>query len=282
MALPLACDHEGIEIVHAPHASRVALHTDPLSYPGTAADTAVLVLHDCEHPLDGPVVRGGARTEPCAPCTEKGARQGVSLDEALRERRVTDMSGRIPVAAVGSNCSVDVLRAKLAAVSAFGPVVPLTPGTVHNLAVGHSAHVSSPGYLAAAPYHCLGATTSVVIAWLDEAQATRLDATEPNYTRRTLPGAAYPVRLADSGERLTEVFVYESTHGLIADEDGPVSLRRQREIATWLRSAAVAPWFSLDAEAAAESLAHDCLARTAVRDELLLRGLVVPSNLQAA
>ena len=269
-------------MVRAPHASRVALHADPLSYPGSPADAAVLILNDCEHPIEGPVVGGTARTQPCEPCTDKGAQPGASLDEALEERRVTDMAGRVPVAAVGSNCSADVLRAKLAAVSAYGAVVPLTPGTVTNLAVGHSAHVSTPGYLAAAPYHCPGATTDVVIAWLDAAQVARLDATEPNYTRRRLAGTAYPVRLTDSGERLADVFVYESCHGVLADEGGPVSLRRQREVAAWLRSAAVAPWFSLDPESAAESLAHDCLARTAVRDELLLRGLVVPSNLQAA
>jgi hypothetical protein len=269
-------------MVQTTHASRVALHADPLAYPGSPAQHAILLLHDCEHRLDGPVCRGEARTVPCARCADQGDPQGLSLNEELHRRGVAEMSGRIPVAAVGSNGSIDVLRAKLAAVNALGPVVPVVPATVSNLGVGHSAHVSSPGYLAAAPYHSPDSTTTVVVAWLDEAQTARLDATEPNYIRRMLAGSAYPVRLTGSGEELPDVAVYESAHGLLADGDGPVSLRRQIDVATWLRSAAVAPWITLDPHAAAHSLAHDCLARTAVRDELLLRGLVVPSNLLAA
>ena len=269
-------------MVHTAHASRVALHSNPLAYPDTLAERALLLLHHCEHPLDGPVCRGEARPLPCPRCAEPGSLRHASLDDELRQRGVADMGGRIPVAAVGSNGSIEVLRAKLAAISPRGLVLPIAPATVGNLAVGHSAHVSAPGYLAAAPYHSPGARAAVVVAWLDEAQAARLDATEPNYTRRTLSGTAYPVRLNDSGEQLHGVCVYESAYGVIANGDGPVSLRRQTQVAAWLRSARVSPWLTLDAEAAASSLAHDCLARTVVRDELLLRRLVAPSNLQAA
>ncbi len=269
-------------MVHAMQHRRVALHADPLAYPGTPAHSPVLLLQQCEHPLDGPVCRGEAQAMPCGPCAESAPADRTSLDDELRRRGVATMGQRVAVAAVGSNGSSEVLRAKLAAVAALGPVVPIAPATMTNLAVGHSAHVSAPGYLAAAPFHSPGARTPVVIAWLDEAQAARLDATEPNYARRTLSRSAYPVRLTESGESLDGVAVYESVHGLLTDGRVPVPIRSQTQVATWLREFAVAPWVTMDAQAAARSLAGDCLARTAVRDELMLRGLVAPSRLESA
>ncbi len=269
-------------MVHAMQHRRVALLADPLDYPGTPASAPVLLLQQCEHPLDGPVCRGAAEATPCVPCAESAPAGETSLDDELRRRGVAGMAQRVAVAAVGCNGSTEVLRAKLAAVAALGPVVPIAPAMMTNLAVGHSAHVSAPGYLAAAPFHAPGARTPVVIAWLDEAQAARLDATEPNYVRRSLSRSDYPVRLTDSGETLDGVAVYESVHGILTDGRVPLPLRSQTQVATWLREYAVAPWVTMDAEAAARSLACDSLARTAVRDELVLRGLVAASRLETA
>ncbi len=86
------------------------------------------------------------------------------------------------VVAVGSNAVPAVLREKLVRHSA-NPEVAVAPLRVAGLAIGHSAHVSVRGYIAAAPYAAPGRTADVHVSWLDDDQLAALDATEPNYAR---------------------------------------------------------------------------------------------------
>ena len=117
-----------------------------------------------------------------------------------------------PLLAVGSNASAEVLRRKL-----DGPVPPLpvAPCIVGDLAVGHSAHVSRPGFLAAAPYRRAGARTSAVALWPDPAQLAALDATEPSYERVWLSAERYPLWVGIL--RPTGCWVHSSRFGLLAD-----------------------------------------------------------------
>lgn len=106
----------------------------------------------------------------------------TTLSETTADEEL--LSGRVPVAAVGSNASPTVLRAKLGALLRTG--LPVARATVRYLGIGHSAHVSTRGYVAAAPFRRAGAAP-VTVAWLDAAQLEAMDATEPNYRRVRLP-----------------------------------------------------------------------------------------------
>lgn len=64
--------------------------------------------------------------------------------------------------AVGSNACAEVLAGLLGS-------LPTAPCTVAGLAVGHSAHVSRPGFLAAAPFRRPGARTDAVQGLVDGA-----------------------------------------------------------------------------------------------------------------
>ena len=108
------------------------------------------------------------------------------LDRALARADATPVRDRNLVVAVGSNASPAVLLGKLASAGVTA-TVPFVEGEVVGLRVGHSAHVSRAGYLAAAPVRAPGARTSVTALLLDDEQVGCLDQTEPNYIRRLLP-----------------------------------------------------------------------------------------------
>ena len=86
------------------------------------------------------------------------------------------------VVAVGCNAAPFVLREKLARHGANAEVA-VASIRVDGIAVGHSAHVSVRGYIAATPYAAPGQCADVHVSWLDESQLAALDETEPNYER---------------------------------------------------------------------------------------------------
>ncbi len=144
----------------------------------------------------------------------------AGLDEALAQAGAAPLEARSLVVSIGSNSSADVMRRKFAnyhrPVSA---VLPLVRGQLHNIAVGHSAHVSKAGYIAAAPYPLLGECTAVWLSWLDDVQLMALDETEPNYRRIQLDGEACPL-VVDHGERPEEFSLFTSRWGVLTDGDG--------------------------------------------------------------
>lgn len=196
-------------------------------------------------------------------------RTGLLTREELHEGEAGDLGGRTPVAAVGSNASPTILRQKLGALLASG--LPLVRAEVEQLAVGHSAHVSARGYIAAAPFRSSG-SRPVTVAWFDPAQLAAMDATEPNYHRIPLPGG---MPCHQGGERLTGVEVYESTHGVIGERGTPLTLLDQASLLAWL--AQRLPGQLTD------SLHHDALAaagcREQVRTAFITAGVVLPSGL---
>jgi hypothetical protein len=150
-----------------------------------------------------------------------------ALDDYLRTRAL--------VVAVGSNASPAVVHRKLARCGASDEVAFLT-GTVTGLAVGHSAHVSVPGFVPAAPFHDPRAATDVRALLLNEKQLSCLDATEPNYTRRAVP--ATTCRLQLDGGRAADVFwVYDGRWGVLAPPDAaPWPLTTQAQLHARLRA----------------------------------------------
>lgn len=193
------------------------------------------------------------------------ARAGVLGPAGFVEDAPELPPGRTPVVAVGSNASPTVLRAKLGGL--LGTGLPMTLARVEGLQVGHSAHVSARGYVAAAPVRARpGADVAgtFVVCWFDEAQLARVDGTEPNYRR---------VPLDRTGER-TAVQVYTSVHGVLGEGGTPLDLLDQGEVLGWL-AARLGPGLREDLD---HRRLTDPAVRERVRAAMVEASLVIPAG----
>ncbi len=150
----------------------------------------------------------------------------AALGAELDRRGLDPLQDRAAVVGVGSNRNPEVMRQKFLAAGA-SPVLPLTPIVVPGIGVGHSAHVSRRGYLAAAPFvTSADVRTELTLSWLDQGQLAALDATEPNYERIPLeqppPLGAGPL------------WIYRSRWGVLAVDGRPLPLSSQRDLHTLL------------------------------------------------
>ena len=181
----------------------------PEHYPWPGAGVEAAMLH-----------RDGVR--------ELDARAGLGpMDETLRGDGAAPLADRTLVVAVGSNQSPAVIASKYRRFGLVGPVTtPFLRCTVQELAVGHSAHVSARGYIAAAPHDAPGARTEFVATWFDAAQLEVIDRSEPNYERIELTAADHPSELS-TGDRPARFEVYASRWGVIADRP-PLPVRVDR------------------------------------------------------
>ncbi|CAN5625159.1 hypothetical protein BH23ACT6_BH23ACT6_14070 [soil metagenome] len=201
-------------------------------------------------------------------------------DERLR-------ADRLPVLAVGSNASPAVLSDKLAdLLEPRAGAVYLEVCRVVGLAVGHSAHLSRPGYVAAAPCRTslpqtdagarggAGALeTAYSLAWLTPTQAGALDATEPNYDRLPLP-PDLTARTIETQVAIQGVQLYVSRHGVLARDGRPVPLMAQPDAVAWLRERLTCIRDVSDVD-----LFADPNIRESVRRELADGGWALPSGL---
>ena len=135
------------------------------------------------------------------------------IDGVLASCSAKPMTDRHRVLAVGSNASPTVMHRKMAAAGVTSPLA-MTFTRHAGVAVGHSAHVSLPGYIAAAPYRCARCTRRFVALHLDDEQVAALDATEPNYER---------IQHGDS-------WLYASRWQVLAVRGLPVTLRPQDDL----------------------------------------------------
>lgn len=185
------------------------------------------------------------------------------------------LTGLTPVLAVGSNAAPAVLAAKLHPALRTG--VPTAPVEVNGLGVGHSAHVSLGGYVAAAPYLREPCRVRLAVSWLDPDQLELLDGTEPNYRRVPLPGS---VHCQGSDGPVAAVEVYDSRHGVLGRDGAVLPVGSQAEVVRWLVAALP--------EAAGWGLEEDPPGRLAeaglrerIRTALDEAGLAMPSGLPA-
>lgn len=209
------------------------------------------------------------------------ARAGLlHRDGFLEDDGPEGLRGRTPVVAVGSNAAPGVLARKLGSLLATG--LPVRTARVDGLHVGHSAHVSAGGYVAAAP--AAGTTVQqVTVCWFDAAQLAQVDRTEPNYRRVPLPVrmACRLVRRpgasgrAEDGPVVPHAQIYESVHGVLGEGGQALALRDQAGVLAWLATRLprhVGPW-----------LDHDRLVDPDVRERVRLAmlgaGLVLTSPL---
>lgn len=205
-------------------------------------------------------------------------REGVlGPDGVLDETTVmVDLESRTPVLAVGSNAAADVLARKLAGLLARG--VPIRSGSVAGLGVGHSAHVSMRGYVAAAPVRQVGADVAIAVCWFDPEQLAAMDATEPNYDRIPLP-EDLPCRFPD-GTAVPGAQVYDSHHGVLAQGGRPLELTSQAEVLGWLAERLPrATAYVLAGEERHDRLA-DAGLREQIRRDLIQLDLRVDSGLR--
>jgi hypothetical protein len=199
----------------------IAADYEALGYPGVPLEFAGL-LRDARFAVMSP--RAG---EPLGASWISA--DDADLDEVLRREGAAAMSARTLVVAVGSNASASVMLRKLVGRGASA-VLPFAPCVVGNLAVGHSAHVSTRGSIAATPYDCPGARTALVASWLDDAQLAAIDATEPTYWRTRLDAADYPIEILGAGESPDQFSVYESKAGVLALQGALIPLSSQEAL----------------------------------------------------
>ncbi|MGO1568388.1 MAG: hypothetical protein ACTHXC_10185 [Brachybacterium sp.] len=155
----------------------------------------------------------------------------AAIEQALAVEGVEPLSERTLVVAVGSNQTPQTIARKYRRSSRDIPLTtPFVRCTVHDLAVGHVAHVAAPGYVPAAPYRAAGERMELVATWFDQEQLAVVDETEPNYDRVRLSTDDFPLTLA-TGERPVQFDVYASRWGVISQEQQPIPLRhRQQEL----------------------------------------------------
>jgi hypothetical protein len=262
-------------------AAGIDFDSSPMSYPGSPTFESELVLPESahEHPLRLHPRRriGQARSSRCERCRSNDPPRNWSLNYELLQRNVASVDNRFPVVAVGSNASPSVMRGKMERAGIDG-VLPLVRASIENLEIGHSAHVSRPGFVPAAPFHTPGGGATVVVGWLDPEQLQYLDKSEPNYTRVLLAGTDYPLKL-EHGERLGHFYIYESKWGLLAEGGAALRFIEQRLLSDWLRAEKLLPWSQLEAEDAVRAFAASEDKRKEARQTLAARGYVRSSEL---
>ena len=220
---------------------------DPLSYPGKTLDFSYLWLDSWVYPLQSRVgfrlgqwrilVDGG-------PLAGKGgmSRTTADLNRALLNADSVDVNSRYPVLAFGSNAAPAQLLDKFHRLKPAQRVIPVTRASVMGFVLGHSPHISNPGYL---PYvvvnGCGAADLDVFVLWLDSAQLSCSNETEPNYDLVPVPGDRYPLTL-ESAETISAYSAYKGKWGALQwlGEIRPARAGTQREVFTGL---AAFEWF---------------------------------------
>lgn len=233
----------------------------PLGYPGSAPGRSVLLVDRTCMELRP---RAGRQLGQAGVRDEDGT--VGTLEAALLAASAAPVDQRTVVVSIGSNSSLAVMRRKFAA-ARVSTTFALLKGTLGGVGLGHSAHVSLPGYIAAAPFAMDGARSEVYAALLDAEQVRCLDRTEPNYERRLLSGCGFDLAL-DLDEGPEEFWLYVSRHGVIArPRDVPVPLALQSRLLELL-SSECAPFGSLFNGMEPEAVAHKLAGAAALRDEV--------------
>lgn len=182
------------------------------------------------HPFDYPFTTLSASAQSAVWVAE--AEAGARAPDRTADSDATAAEpegGLLALLAVGSNAGHAVMRDKLER-QGLDPDFEAEAALCRDLVVGHSAHLSTPGYVPAAPFAVHGRDAPVTVQWLTSAQVRAIDTTEPAYQRRTLDPARHRVRTRQ-GRVCVSVQLYVSRWGLLGPpHEGPWPLTDQRRL----------------------------------------------------
>ena len=142
------------------------------------------------------------------------------------EDTLPDLSGRIPVLAVGSNQSPQQLARKFPRAD-WGPF-PVIRVRLCDFDSVYSPHIASYGAIAATLQASPGVAVTLFITWLDARQLVRMHETElsgANYRFSKLNTINLEVEL---GPPLEAVYMYASIRGTLSDCNGPIPVAEIR------------------------------------------------------
>jgi len=145
-----------------------------------------------------------------------------------------DVSGRHAVLACGSNQSPERLRQKFPRPDGAG--IPVFRARLTDFDVVYSAHIATYGSIPATLHYSPGATVTLSITWLTEAELDHMHETETasgNYDFGVLDGLRLEL---DGGKVLNRVSVYISTRGCLVIDGAPVALASVSAFGRKLRS----------------------------------------------
>ena len=253
---------------------------DPYSYPGVAVDADYLWLDSWVYGIES---SGGVDLSRWQVAVDGGplapAEPVLSLGAALVLCDAAPVVARHPVVSFGSNSAPAQLRDKFAALDPASRIVPVVRGVISGLSLGHSPHVSIPGYL---PFVLVAdgsvSALPVYVLWLDSFQLAVMNGTEPNYRLVPVRSDRYSLTL-DTGESVGAYSAYQGKWGALRGPGagGPLAGGSQQDVFDHLNRA---PWFRLlagsgDVREQMARLRGDAGLRQRVRDELAARGWAI-------
>lgn len=130
-----------------------------------------------------------------------------------------DVSGRVPVLAVGSNQSHEQLRRKYQGIA--GCVIPVWRGRIHDFDVVYAAKFTGYGSVPATFQRSPGTAVTVFVQWLTPSQLAHMHETEGGYDYDQLTGLRI---VLDRGGEMVDAFAYSSSTGCLSHKGGPIAL----------------------------------------------------------
>ena len=143
-------------------------------------------------------------------------------EEINGEVSATDLFGRKPVLAVGSNQSPEQLTRKF-----VGPnwgTIPVIRVQLRDFDIAYSPHITNYGSIPSTLQGAAGVTVNLFVNWLTPKQLERMHETEigsANYVFGRLENIELQIEL---GPSLDFVHVYASRRGILCHEGSPISV----------------------------------------------------------
>ena len=159
-------------------------------------------------------------------------------EEIDGEMSATDLAGREPVLAVGSNQSPEQLTRKF--IGSDWGAIPVIRVQLCNFDIAYSPHITSYGSIPSTLQSAPGVKVNLFVTWLTPKQLERMHETEissANYVFGRLENIELQIEF---GPSLDFVYVYASRRGILCHEGSPISVS---EISVTSRN-----WLSLTQE----------------------------------
>lgn len=128
---------------------------------------------------------------------------------------------RFPLLAIGSNAAPGRLAAKLGSLPEAERRLPVSPGELHDLDVGVSAHPTAYGSLPATLFASPGTAVRSTVLWVTPRQLTHLAWTELTYRLGRLDDGRFTAR---DGTPVDRPLVFASRFGSFCPGGTPVAL----------------------------------------------------------